>query len=150
DLQGRGTKTASALTALNSQLAGVAAKLKENTAIPASVRTEFETFSRDFDSLKVKFGVGAAAPGGRGGAAGGGGGGGRGGGGDPRNVLAKTGTVKNSIMGIWEMPSESMVKQYTTVKTDLPKAIAAADAFMNRARAMSATLKKYDVVLNVK
>jgi len=43
-----------------------------------------------------------------------------------------------------------MVKQYTTVKAELPKAISAADAFMNRARAMSATLKKYDVELNVK
>ena len=153
DLQRRGAKTAATLTALNGQMTVVTAKLKDNTAVPASVKTEFETFARDFDSLRVKFGVGANAAGGRGGAAGGAGGGGGGGGrggGDPRNVLARTGTVKSQIMGIWEVPSESTVKQYTAVKADLSKAIAAADAFMKRASAMSEILKKVGVEMVVK
>ena len=145
DLQRRGTKMASVLTAINTQMPGVATKVKENTAVPAEVKVQFDAFNKDFDSLKVKFGVGAAAAGGRGG---GGGGGGRGGG-DPRNVLARTGTVKNSIMGIWEVPSDAMVKQYNAVKLDLPKAITTADAFIARATAMSATLKKYDITLTV-
>ena len=143
DLQRRGTKMASVLTAINTQMPGVATKVKENAAVPADVKAQFDAFSKDFDSLKVKFGVGAVAAGGRGG-----GGGGRGGG-DPRNVLARTGTVKNSIMGIWEVPSDAMVKQYSAVKLDMPKAITAADAFIARATAMSATLKKYDITLTV-
>lgn len=148
DLQRRGTKTASALNAIFTQMPGVASKVKESSTVPATVKTEFDTFSRDFDSLRVKFGVApAGAAGGRGGA--GGGGGGRGGGADPRNVLARAGTVKGQVMGIWEMPSDAIVKQYTSVKADLPKAISAADAFMVRAAAMSATLKKYDITLTV-
>ena len=146
DLQRRGTRMAGVLTAINTQMASVSAKVKDNAAMPATVKTEFEVFSKDFDSLKVKFGVGAAAGGGRGAA--GGGGGGRGGG-DPRNVMARPGAVKGSIMGIWEVPSDAMVKQYAGVKADLPKAIAAADAFIARATAMSATLKKYDIALTV-
>ena len=57
--------------------------------------------------------------------------------------------MKNSIMAIWEMPSTSTVTQYTSVKAELPKAIAAADAFMNRARAMSAALSKVGVAMTV-
>jgi hypothetical protein len=148
ELQGRGTKTASKLSAIFTQMAGVAAKVKDNTAMPASVKTEFDAFAKDFDSLRVKFGVAATPAGGRGAAGGGGGGGGRGGG-DPHNVLARTGTVKSQIMGIWEVPSPAMVKQYTAAKADLPKAMAAADAFVARAAVMSATLKKYDITLTV-
>ena len=54
------------------------------------------------------------------------------------------------MMGIWEMPSPAIVNQYTSVKSDLPKAIAAADAFMARARSMSATLNKVGITLTVK
>jgi len=35
------------------------------------------------------------------------------------------------------------------VKSELPKALADANAFLIRASAMSQTLKKYDIVLNV-
>jgi photosystem II stability/assembly factor-like uncharacterized protein len=145
DLQRRGMKTASGLNAIYAQMSAVSQKVKDNTAMPADMKAQFATFSKDFDSLRVKFGVPTnVAQGGRGG------GGGRGGAANPANVLGRTGTVKSQIMGIWESPSPAMVKQYASVKRDLPKAISEADAFIARARAMSATLKKYDVTLDVR
>jgi len=68
---------------------------------------------------------------------------------DPENILARTATLKNQLMGIWETPSAAMVAQYTEAKTDLPKAIADANAWLTRAAAVGQALKKYDITLAV-
>jgi hypothetical protein len=86
-------------------------------------------------------------------AAQGGGAGGAGfgpGGGAPANdVVSRVGSVKNGIMSFTEMPSATLMKQYDEVKAALPKAISDANAVLLRAMTMSATLKKYDITLNV-
>ena len=151
-IQQRGTTMQTSLDHLYSELQQVAPKVRDGANVPAATKTEFDAFMKEFDALRVKFGVpttpDSLAPGGRGG----GGRGGRGGRGCPANtedVLARAGTVKNAIGAIWEMPSDAMVKQYNEVKADLTKAIADAGAFMTKATAMSKTLLKYDITLMV-
>ena len=52
-------------------------------------------------------------------------------------------------MGIWEMPSDTLVKQYTDVKVALPKAIADANAVLVKALTVSEMLKKANITLTV-
>ena len=143
DIQRLGASAAAALNALLPQITAAAAKIKDASNVPANVKTQFEAFGKDFDSLRVKFGVGAAAAAGRGG----GGGGGRGG--DPDNVLARTATLKGGIMGIWEPPSDASVRQSADAKLALQRAISDANAFLAKATAMGQTLKPYDIMLTV-
>jgi hypothetical protein len=112
---------------------------------------------RDLDAVRVKFGVGPSADttvvlaGGRGGR-GGGGGGGRGGGGRggaDANVLSRVATLKTTIGGIWEMPSDALMKRYAEARTALPAAIAEANAVLAKASAMAPTLKRYGIDVNV-
>ena len=148
DLQRRGTEMAAKLNALHPQMVDAASKVAGSSA-PAAAKTQFEALNKDYEALRVKFGVPTpvAAPGGFGG---GGGGGGRGGGaGDQQNLVARAGAVKNQIMGIWEMPSESLMKQYADIKLALPKAIADAEALLARARTASTTLGRSGVTLTV-
>jgi hypothetical protein len=117
---------------------------------PAAVKSQFDAFKKEFDTLKAKFGVtdpdtttgGAGGRGGRGGGRGGGGG-------NPNDVVGRAGAIKGSIMGIWESPSDAMVKQYTDVKAALPAALAEANAFLAKARTMSQTLQRSGVTLLV-
>src|SRR6185312_14802805 len=100
---------------------------------------------KDFEALRKKFGVPLPAPN-----AGGRGGGGRGGAPvDPENVFARATALKTGLMAIWEAPSAASVRQYNEVKLGLPKATSDASALLTRASAMSQTLKKYDITLNV-
>src|SRR5262249_54903949 len=113
-LQRRGVAAATALNKIYPEMSAAAAKIAEGSAVPANVKTYFETLNKEFDAVRKKFGVpfpAAGAGGGRGG-----GGGGRGGGADPDNVLARVTAVKGSIMSIWETPSGSLVKQYGDAK----------------------------------
>ena len=85
--------------------AKAATKLDASSA-PANVKTEFAAFRKEFGGVRARFGVtdvdpAAAAGGGRGGR--GGGGGGRGGAVDTANVFGRVGSVKDAIMGIWEV-----------------------------------------------
>ena len=148
DLQQRGTNVAASLNKLYPQMSVVAPKVASSSA-PEAVKSQFAALVKDFDAIRARFGVPLGAGGAGGGRGGGGGGGGRGGAVDTLNVLARTGTVKNAIGGIWETPSDALMNQYTKVKTDLPKAIADANAFLARAQAMAATLKRYDITLTV-
>ena len=50
-------------------------------------------------------------------------------------------------MSIWEMPSDYYMKQYASLKTFMPKAMADANDFLVKAMTMSSTLKKYDITL---
>ena len=110
------------LNTLHPQMTDVAGKIGGMTDVPASLKTQFETLKKDYDAVRVKFGVptAGAAPAGRGG---GGGGGGRAGGAPDQNVLARVGAVKNSIMSIWEAPSASMSRQAASAQSALAAAI---------------------------
>jgi photosystem II stability/assembly factor-like uncharacterized protein len=144
DAQRTGTRAAAALNALYPQFTAAATKIKDASNVPAAVKTQFETFNKEFDALRVKFGV----PLGAGGRGGGGGGGGRGGA-DPDNVLARTSALKGGISGMWEAPSEATVRQSTDTKLALAKAITEANAFLAKATTMSQSLKAYDIGLTV-
>jgi hypothetical protein len=210
DTQRRGEEAASAMTPFYGQMQEIATKLPDMKDVPASVKTQFDTLKKDFDAVRVKFGVpppagggggrgggggaaaaggaagaaggglGAGRGGGRGGAAGatgavqpagagaaaaaapetpvdplaqaGGGGGGFGGGGAAvarENLVGRAGAAKQQISSFTEMPSDTLMKEYNDVKLGFPKAIAEINAVYTKATAMVATLKKYDLTLNV-
>jgi hypothetical protein len=130
-----GAQAAQPLAALQAQLRTVAAKVDSSTTLSADVKTEWATFRKDFEALRVKFGVGAPAF-----AAGpGGGGGGFGGGaaGIDANVLARLGAVKGNLLAVWETPSDALVKQAAAARAALDAAVAEAKAFAPRMKAMS-------------
>ena len=52
-------------------------------------------------------------------------------------------------MGIWEMPSDALLRQYNDVRVALPRAITDANAWLSRARTMSATLRTHNLTLEV-
>ena len=143
DAQRTGTGWASALNALYSQMTGASGKVKDAVNVPPAVKAQFDAFNKDFDALRVKFGVGPGAA-----AAGRGGGGGRGGA-DPDNALGRTTALKGLVMGVWEAPSESTVRQSTEAKAALQKAVTEAGALLTRATAVSGALKPYDITLTV-
>jgi hypothetical protein len=153
ETQRRGQQVASALTALGMQLLTVQGKVKAATNVSDAVKAQVDALGKQFDSVRVKFGVAAAvAPGtgggGRGGAGGAGGGGGRGGA-DPANVLGKVSSAKNNIIAFWESPSASTLKQAAEAKAGLPKAMAEANAVLASAAKVSAALKAADITLTV-
>jgi len=145
EAQSRGNAMERKLSALNTQMNDAATKVKSAANVPDAVKAQFADVSKQFDSVRVKFGVGGAAAAGRGA---GGGGGGRGAV-DLSNALARTGAAKSAIMGIWETPSAGMLKQSADSKAALTKAIADADALMPKIAAVSAALKKYDITITV-
>ena len=140
-----GTATARALNGLYGQIASATTKIKDAGNVSLATKTRFEEFSKEFDGLRVKFGVPVAA-GGRGG--GGAGGGGRGGA-DPENVLARTSALKSSVMAIWEPPSDAVVRQSAETKAALLKAVAESNAFLVKAATMSQALKPFEITLSV-
>jgi hypothetical protein len=148
NMQRRAVNVAAALNTLHPQMADVAKKVSENSAIPANVKTQFESLNKDYEAVRKKFGVPTNAPPAAAGR--GGGGGGRGGPPvDPENVLARASTLKNAAQGIWEPLSPSMSRTYTDVKLALPKAITDANALLTRAATVSTALKRYDITLTV-
>ncbi len=149
DMQRRGAQMTNALNPFYTQMTDIAGKLAGMANVPAAVKTQFETVNKEFDAVRVKFGVPPPAPQAGGGRGGGGGGGGGGGAAPSADLVGRTANVKNAIAGIWEMPSDALLKQYNDVKLSLPKAIADANALLVKAMALSQALKKYDVNLTV-
>ncbi len=145
ELQRRGTETAGALNTLYPQMTEAASKLKDATNVPADVKAQFDALQKQFDAVRVKFGVPIQQAGGRGF----GGGGGRGGAIDPENVLARTSALKTQILAIWEVPSDALLRQYNELKSALPRAVSDASAFLGQATTVSQALKRYDITLMV-
>ncbi len=144
DIQQRGESAAAALGPFYTSMSDASDKIAKASGVPANVKTEFESLNKEFDVVRAKFGVPQTpAAGGRGG------GGGRGGAVDPQNVVARAGNIKTQMLAFSEMPSDTLMKQYADVKAALPKAIADANAMLVKAMAVSQTLKRYDVTLNV-
>jgi hypothetical protein len=138
-LQGRANAAQAALNELNREVIAAAPK------VPANLKSDFDAFTRAFDAAKKKFGAGVAAP-----AAGRGGGGGRGGAPvDPANVAGRLAQARAAVGAFWEMPSASVMKQYTDAKAMLPAAIADANAVIARAAALSRSLQSAGVTLKV-
>jgi len=139
-LQQQSTAMAAALQSLYTQLSSAKAKID---AGPADVKAASAAFMKDFDAVRVKFGVPAPTPVQ--------GGGGRGGGAplDPANVAGRVAQAKSSMLAFSEMPSGSVMAQYTDVKSALPKAMAEGNAVIAKASSLAATLKKVDVTLTV-
>jgi hypothetical protein len=176
EMQRKGMQVQQALNSLFPQMAGVAAKVKESTNVPAAVKVQFESFQKEFDAVRVKFGVPPQA--GQGAGRGGGGGeaagrgaaaaargaqappggaaaafpqgfpGGFGGGGRGQGLVNEAGYLKTQIMSFWEMPGDTLMKQYNDVRLALPKAMIEANAVLAKSMAVSDALKKYDITLN--
>jgi hypothetical protein len=149
DAQRRGNEVQASLNTLHPQMTSIAGRIDSMANVPASVKAQFQSLNRDYEAVRVKFGVpsGAAAAAGRGGG-GGGGGGGRGGG-AADNALGRVAAVKNAIMNIWEAPSEAASRQAASARTALTAAITEANAVLARARTVSTALKAHNVTLNV-
>ena len=120
--------------------------------VPDAGKTQFEAVNKEFDAVRVKFGVPRAGPAGwrrrrtrrrwwlaavAAPPA------------NPNDLVARAGTVKAQIMSFQDMPSDTLVKQYNDVKLALPRAIAEANALLTKAMTLSQALKKYDVALTV-
>jgi photosystem II stability/assembly factor-like uncharacterized protein len=142
DTQRRGEDMAAAMAPFYVQMSDLAAKLPSMTNVPADVKASFAALNKEFDAVRVKFGVPAVA-----------GGGGRGGGGgaavNNENLVARAGSVKSQLMAFWEMPGDALTKQYTEITSAFPKAAADVNAVYAKAASMSPTLKKYDLTLTV-
>jgi hypothetical protein len=145
DAQRRGNEVQASLNTLHPQMIDIAGRIGGMANVPATVKSQFEALNREYEAVRVKFGVpsGPAAAAGRGG-----GGGGRGGG-APDNALARVGAAKNAIMSIWEPPSDAASRQASSARAALSAAIAEANAMLTRARAVSAALRPHNVTLNV-
>jgi photosystem II stability/assembly factor-like uncharacterized protein len=141
DAQSRGNEMGRRLTAINTQMTAAATKLKSAANVPAATQKQFAEVNTQFDTVRTRFGVGAAVAAGRGG------------GGrvavDPANALGRVAAVKLAIMGIWETPSAGMLKQGAEAKAALAKAVADANVLLPKIAALGTELKKYDVVLTV-
>ena len=134
-----GVTAAASLSALFPQVAAAESKLGAANA-PTAVRARFDAFKKDFDAVRVKFGVPAAATGGRGG--------GRGAA-DPANVLSRAAALKVQVAGAWEAPSAAALRQSADAGASLHAAVSEANALLARVPALNAALKPYDVTLTV-
>ncbi|MCC6319608.1 MAG: hypothetical protein IT361_18205 [Gemmatimonadaceae bacterium] len=146
EAQKRGTDAARPLQALFAEVQRAAAKV-DSSAAPADVKAAWSDFRKQFDSVRVKFGVGAPQAGGFGG--GGGGGGAAAQAAAAANALGRVSAVKGAIMGIWETPSAASLRQANEAKAALTAAIGEANAFMPKARAMSQRLAQFNVAFPV-
>ena len=143
-MQGRGATIAAALNTMMPQMSAIETSLSSRNDVPAAVKTQFAALKKQFEGLTPRFGVvPAPAPGA------GGGGGGRGGFAADTSLLGRAGALKGSIMGIWEMPSESLQRQYADIRVSLPRLIAEGNAFLTQARAASTELAKHGLTLTV-
>jgi len=186
DMQRKGAPVQQALNSIYTQMNEVVTKVKDSTTVPAAAKTQFEAFNKEFEAIRVKFGVPqapgggggrggggaaaaagapAAAAGGRGGAPGAAAGAaaagaeitggfipmqaGFGGGGRGQGYVNQASFLKGQIMSFWELPSDTFMKQYNDLKLAFPKALLEANAFLAKGTAMSDTLKKYEITLNV-
>jgi len=139
-LQIRAAEAGNELTPFNARLAELAREVASRDDIPADVKGSIDTLSKEAAALTPKlvppvtFGRG-----------GGGGGGGRGG--APETPVARAGQAKNALMGgMW--PTEQIMKAYAEAKTELPKAIAEANAVFSRGAALSTSLARFKVALS--
>jgi hypothetical protein len=66
DAQRRGNEVQATLNRLHPQMTDVAGKIGAAANVPANVKSQFEALNRDYEAVRVKFGVPTAARGGSG------------------------------------------------------------------------------------
>ena len=136
DLQKRLVEAQTALASLNRQLTELADAIGKRTDLPADVKTSFDAVKKDVDALTPKL----TAPAGRGF-----GGAGRG---DNPSIVTRITQAKNGYTA--GMPvTEGTTRAYTEAKNQAPKAVADLNAAIAKAAALSTTLARYDLTLNV-
>jgi hypothetical protein len=136
DLQKRLVEAQTALAALNRQLTELADAIGKRTDLPTDVKTSFDAVKKDVDTLTPKL----TAPAGRGF-----GGSGRG---DNPSIVTRITQAKNGYTA--GMPvTEVTTRAYTEAKTQAPKAVADLNAAIAKAAALSPTLARYNLTLNV-
>jgi hypothetical protein len=59
------------------------------------------------------------------------------------------GQAKSNVLAVWELPSDALRKQADAAKTALAAAVAEANAFLPKARALSGKLAAAGITLNV-
>jgi photosystem II stability/assembly factor-like uncharacterized protein len=148
-MQEKGAPIASALSTMAPQIRAIDTALANRSDVPAAVKTQFAAVKRQFESIAPKFGVSTTAPTGNQGAGGGGRGGGRGGGPADTSTYGRLAGLKGQIGGIWETPSESLQRQYASLRLAMPRLLTDANAFMAAARGVSAELAKHSLTLTV-
>lgn len=136
-LQGKVTEVGNALRPLNTSMTALVKEAGTRSDIPADVKASVESFAKDVAALVPKF---AAAAGGRGGFGGGGA--------ASPSLLTQIGQAKNGLMGGIGVTSATRTT-YTQAKADAPKATADASVLLTRAAALSGTLAKYNLKLEV-
>lgn len=153
ELQRVSTEFATALSSLNTSVTEVAKQIAARTDVAGDVKTSFEAFQKELNTLVTSFAAGGL--GARGGAAGGGAaaaaaalaGGGRGAGAAP-SPIARLNQAKTGLMGgMW--PTEQTMRAYTEAKTQVPKAFAEANALIAKAASLSKTLATHNLTLKV-
>jgi photosystem II stability/assembly factor-like uncharacterized protein len=144
DLQQRGTAAATALRPLAARLTELAKEIGTRNDVPADVKTAFDVFHKDVTAFAPTL----ITPPGGGGFGGGGGQGGFGGaaGATSSNVLTRLGQAKNGLMATMPVTA-STTRAFSGAKTDVPKAIADANALFATAATLSSTLGKYNLKL---
>lgn len=143
-MQGRGVAAANALMPVYTQMNELSGKIAGMTNVPDAVKTQFEAVKKELDAVRAKFGV-PPTPG----AGGGRGGFGGGAPADNTNVLARTGTTKSRILTFYDMPSDTLMRDYADVRLAMPRAITEVNTFLARATALSQALAKSGVTLTV-
>ncbi len=149
ELQRRGTQVTAALDPFNAQMTDIAGKIAGMENVPADVKAQFEALNKELEAVRVKFGVPIPQAGAGGGRGGRGGFGGGGGGGNDDNVVARVGQVKNQVMAFSELPSDALMRQYTSVRAELPRAVTEANNMLMKAMSVGQSLKQYGVALTV-
>ncbi len=145
ELQRRGTEAANALRPFGSRMAELAKEIGGRADVPAEVKASFDALNKEVAALAPRL----TPPAGGGGAGGPGGGGGFGGGGGANpNVLTRLGQAKNSLMGgLW--PTEQTLRAYNEAKTQVPTAMAEANALFTKAAPLASALAAYKLTLTV-
>jgi len=137
-LQPRVNEAGAAHASLTRQVNELTTTLGSRSDVPAEVKTSVELLSKELASQAPKLTLPA---GGRGG-----GGGGRGGANE--SLGAKLGQAKNGLMATMT-PGEQTTTAYSSVKADLPKAIADLNATIAKAATLKETLAKFNLTLTV-
>ena len=135
-LQLQAAEVATQLTPFNTRLTELSKEVAARTDVPADLKTSVEALAKDAAALTPQL-VPPVGGFGRGGA---------GRGGAPDTAIGRAGQAKTGLMAaLW--PTEQTMKAYVAAKSDLPKAIAEANAAFAKGAALSASLAKFNLAL---
>jgi Sortilin, neurotensin receptor 3, len=137
----RGVDAARPLATLYDEVLRVVPRVDSSSA-PAAMKSEWSAFRAQFDSVRVRFGVPAAAGGGFGGGA-------AAQAAATANVLGRVGQLKGQLQGTWELPSAGLMRQVNAARSELSTAMLQVRAVLERARAVARSLARAGVTMTV-